>query len=146
MSNALQQLLSEHVDEEALSESSHTVDDTTDMLLESLDAKTYEQPTEGEFDHLQTYNQDYLSGLSKEDLDYLHPDNIHDLNAESANEVSKELLGDLSNSQTKLGEAAPVSLLQQLVEGTDADDEDFGFDDSDEDDLDGDEEDEGEDD
>lgn len=140
--NTLQTLLSEHVDEEALHESDKSLDSTVDMLSEALsEGAGVEQPTDGEFDHLQTYNQDYLAGLSKEDLDYLHPDNTADLNAESVATTTRGLQADQRDAvSSSLGESAPVSLLQSLVEGTDAsddfesDDEDFGLGDDDGDD------------
>ena len=90
MTNTLQQLLSEHVDEEALVESATGLASPEDMMHEALaEGAGAETPTEGEFDHLQTYNQDYLAGLSKEDLDYLHPDNTADLNAEAVTTTTR---------------------------------------------------------
>jgi len=83
------------------------------------------------------YNQDYLAGLSKEDLDYMHPDNTTDLNANAIATTTRELQADQRNITTKLGESS-TSLLHQLVEGADPD-EDFGLDDDsdDDDDFDG---------
>ena len=128
MTNTLQQLLSEHVDEEALVESATGLASPEDMMHEALaEGAGAETPTEGEFDHLQTYNQDYLAGLSKEDLDYLHPDNTADLNAEAVTTTTRELQADQRDAvSTSFGENVS-SLVQHLVEGAEGvelDDED----------------------
>ena len=145
MTTALQQLLNEHVDEEALSESSESLGCPEDMLHEALaEAAGIETPKEGEFDHLQTYNQDHLAGLSSEDISFLHPDNTNDLNAESAEEASKKLerdQRDVASSSFSEDTAAAPSLLQGLLEDTttDAEDDegdDFGLGDDDQDDTD----------
>ena len=84
---------------------------------------------------MQTHNQDYLAGLSKEDLDYLHPDNTADLNAEAVTTTTRELQADQRDAvSTSFGENVS-SLVQHLVEGAEGaelDDED----DDDEDDFD----------
>lgn len=62
--------------EEALAEASGLENHSFKLSSESFP----ESPAEGEFDHLQFFNQDQLHGMSQNDLNDLNPDNTVHLN------------------------------------------------------------------